>query len=467
MRYDYFCHDDRLLPAESHQRGIGRELYSEIRNLPIISPHGHTDPRWFSENKNFQGLAETFIIPDHYLLRMLYSQGLELADFGVGKKGEKLQYDDRKVWRHFAKNYFLFRGTPTALWMNAVFHEVFGLDKLLTEKNADEYYDVISKALSSKDFRPYQLLKRFNIEAIATTDHAMDDLAEHKALMGQTPKVIPTFRPDRLTNPEHPEHSKEMQKLLESGKDITNFNNFLLVLRARREYFREHGATSCDHGHPDAFTCELSATEAEKLYQKIIKKDFNPEDAKIFRGYMLLKMAEMSLEDGMVMQIHTGVHRNHNPWLYENYGADMGADIPTTSEFVQNLKPLLDRFGNEKNLSLILFTLDESTYSRELAPIAGHYPAVKLGPPWWFHDSPEGMRRFREQSIETAGFYNQVGFIDDTRALFSIPARHDVARRMDASILAKWVAEHRLSLSEAKDLMKQITYEIPKRSFKL
>lgn len=468
MSYNHICHEDRLFPAEGVQRSIARELYAEVAQLPIISPHGHTEASWFSENKNFDSVSDLLVTPDHYLLRMFYSQGLDLSLFGLSKKDSDDKPSDQEVWHHFAKNFYLFRGTPSWLWLNHVFYNIFGLNKLLSLDTADFYFDKITAQLKTEAFKPRALLSQFSIEVLATTDHAMDDLLSHQKLVGAKCRVLPTFRPDRLTNPEHPQHSLEMQRLKADKRyDIQSLKGFLTALKDRRDYFKSHGATATDHGHPDAFTCELSDGEAESLYQKILSGNIEAQTAKLFRGYMLFKMAEFSIEDGLVMQIHTGVYRNHNPWLYENYGADKGADMPTRSEFIHNLKPLLDRFGNNKSLNIILFTLDESTYSRELAPLAGHYPSIKLGPPWWFHDSPEGMRRFREQTLETAGFYNQVGFIDDTRAFFSIPARHDVARRMDCNILSRWVSEHRITFDEAVDTLKEITYSLPKRSFHL
>ncbi len=182
---------------------------------------------------------------------------------------------------------------------------------------------------------------------------------------------------------------------------------------------------------------------------------------------MLTEMARMSLDDGLVMQIHSGVRRGHNSWMQRVFGPNQGVDIPTRGEFVDALKPLLDRFGNEPGLTIILFTLDETTYARELAPLAGHYPALRLGPPWWFHDSPEGMWRYRQRVIETAGFANTVGFNDDTRAFPSIPARHDVARRVDCAFLARLVAEHRIDEDEAREVAVDLAYRLAKQAYKL
>lgn len=465
--FERICHEDRLFPVEEQARQLARQLYSEIADLPIISPHGHTEASWFSENKNFENVSQTFVTADHYLLRMLYSQGWDLREFGVVAQGQT-SVDDRQIWRNFAKCFYLFRGTPSWLWLNYVFHEVFGLQELLSEKNADKYYEQIQAKLQSSEFTPRRLLEKFRIEVLATTDNASDSLQAHAEVKHLETRIIPTFRPDRATNPEHPDFHGEIAALREITKnDIGSFASYLTALKERRQAFKNCGATAADHGHPDPFTVELTQKKADELLQKALSGQITAEEARAFRGHMLLEMAQMSLDDGLVMQIHSGVHRNHNAKLYEALGPDKGADVPIAAEFVQNLKPFLDRFGNEKSLSVILFTLDESTYSRELAPLAGHYPALKLGPAWWFHDSPEGMIRFREQAMETAGFYNTVGFIDDTRAFFSIPARHDVARRIDARIMAKWLGEHRITYSEAVATLKELTYEIPKRSFKL
>jgi glucuronate isomerase len=182
---------------------------------------------------------------------------------------------------------------------------------------------------------------------------------------------------------------------------------------------------------------------------------------------MLTEMAAMSIDDGLVMQIHPGSFRNHSAGMLHRFGRDKGFDIPSRTDYVRALKPMLDKFGMDKRLSIILFTLDESSYSRELAPLAGVYPTLKLGPSWWFHDSPEGMLRFRRMTTETAGFYNTVGFNDDTRAFLSIPARHDVARRVDCAFLAELVADHRLDEDEAAEIVVQLAYELPKRAYKL
>jgi len=227
------------------------------------------------------------------------------------------------------------------------------------------------------------------------------------------------------------------------------------------------GATSTDHGHPTARTADLSPAEAEALFARVIKGQRSTADAELFRAQMLTEMAGMSVEDGLVMQIHPGAFRNHNPALFEQFGRDKGADIPMQTGYVRELRPLLSRYGNNRDLTIIVFTLDETAYARELAPLSGHYPALKLGPAWWFHDSPEGMRRFRAQMTETAGFYNTVGFNDDTRAFLSIPARHDVARRIDCGFLAQLVVEHRIEEWEAAELAVDLSYNLAKAAYKL
>ena len=461
---------NRLFPAEGAARTVAAKLYETIYNLPIISPHGHTDPAWFAENRPFPDPAALFIQPDHYIFRMLYSQGISMESLGVPQVDGKQFADPREVWRIFARNYYLFRGTPTRLWIDYAFAENFGLKDRLSAENADEYYEVIDKALRTKEFLPRALFERFNIEVLATTDAAVDSLKYHQKITasGWTGRVLPTFRPDAVVDAEYSGFQENLKKLGEvSGEDVSHYKGYLAALRKRRAFFKENGATATDHGHLTAQTADLSALEASALYERIYTGKLRPGDVELFQAQMLTEMAGMSVEDGLTMQLHPGSVRNHNLKVYEKFGRDKGADIPSPTEYVRALRPLLSKYGNEPNFTFILFTLDESTFSRELAPLAGHYPCLRLGPPWWFHDSPEGMMRFRETATETAGFYNTVGFNDDTRAFLSIPARHDVARRVDCAFLGRLVAEHRLDEAEAFEVVKDLTVNLVKKAYRL
>ncbi|MGK6318297.1 glucuronate isomerase [Sphingomonas sp. DT-204] len=461
---------DRLFPADPAARAIARGLYAGIAELPIVSPHGHTDPRWFAEDGPWTDATTLLLAPDHYLYRMLYSQGVALAALAVPDRKGAPATDPRAAWRLFAANYHLFRGTPSRLWLDHVFAEVFGIDVALEAATADQYYDAIGAALATDGFRPRALFDRFRIDFLATTEGAQDDLGHHHAIRrsGWGGRVVTTYRPDGVIDVEHEAFKPAMARFAElTGEDVYSWSGYLAAHRKRRADFRAAGATATDHGHPTAATANLSPVEAERLFRRIVGGDWTPADAELFRAQMLTEMAAMSVEDGMVMQIHPGSLRNHNAGLFASHGRDKGADIPTRTDYVHALKPLLDRFGNESRLSVILFTLDESAYARELAPLAGHYPCLKLGPAWWFHDSPEGMRRFREMTTETAGFYNTVGFNDDTRAFLSIPARHDVARRVDCAFLARLVAEGRLADWEAAELAQELTSGLVRRAYKI
>ncbi len=457
---------DRLFPADPDVRTIARRLYAEVASLPIISPHGHTDPSWFATNAPFGNATELLIHPDHYVFRMLYSHGISLEDLGIGNPDA----DPRESWRLFAKNYHLFRGTPSRLWLDWVFADPFGIEVQLSAETSDHYYDTITAALATGPFRPRALFERFNIEVIATTESPIDDLRHHKAIRDSEwrGRVITAYRPDPVVDPEFEGFLDNLKTFAAlSGEDTFSYRGYLAAHRQRRAFFASMGATSTDHGHPTAQTADLSKAEAETLFARVTGSDVSPSDAELFRAHMLTVMAGMSLDDGLVMQIHPGSFRNHNPKLFAKFGRDKGADIPTRTDYVHGLRPLLAKYGNEAGLTIILFTLDESTYARELAPLAGHYPALKLGPAWWFHDSPEGMRRFREATTETAGLYNTVGFNDDTRAFLSIPARHDVARRVDCGFLAQMVAEHRLEEWEAAELASDLAYNLAKQAYKL
>jgi len=462
-------HPDRLLPTDDHQRTIARALYDSVRDLPIISPHGHTDPQWFATNAPFTDPVSLFITPDHYVFRMLYSQGITLEELGIGSPPPN-EEKARSIWQLFADNYHLFRGTPSRIWLDHVFAEVFGIEDRLDSGTAGAYFDTISDALKTEAFRPRALFERFNIEVLATTESPLDTLPFHDriAASGWNGRVITTFRPDPVMDPEFEGFVANVETLGElTNTDIHSFAGYLNALRDRRSYFRARGATATDHGHPTPRTADLSDAASESLYQRVLSGSASSEDADLFRSQMLTEMAAMSVDDGMVMQIHPGSFRNHNRALFERYGRDMGADIPLQTSYVKALKPMLDRFGNNPKLSIILFTLDETTYSRELAPLAGHYPSLKLGPAWWFHDSPEGMRRFRQQVTETAGFYNTAGFNDDTRAFLSIPARHDLARRIDCGHLAKLVAEYQIQEDEAHELAHALAYSLAKDAYRL
>ena len=464
-------HEDRLFPSDPATRDIARRLYREVAALPIVSPHGHTDPAWFATNAPFANATELLLVPDHYVFRMLYSQGVSLDELGIPRAdGSRAQVDPRAAWRVFARNFHLFRGTPSSMWLNHVFYEVFGLRERLDERTADDYYDRITDALQTPPCTPRALFERFNIEVIATTESPLETLEHHQAIQGSGWKgrVITAYRPDPVVDPEHEQFPSALERFGElTGETVSTWDGYLRAHRQRRDFFKRMGATSTDHGHPSAATANLPPDEARKLFDVVVRGAATPAQAELFRAQILTEMAAMSLDDDLVMQIHPGCFRNHNAGLFDRYGRDKGADIPLRTEYVHALKPLLDRFGNDPRLNVILFTLDESTYSRELAPLAGHYPTLFLGPAWWFHDAPEGMWRFREQTLASGGFYNTIGFNDDTRAFLSIPARHDVARRIDCAFLGKLVAEHRVDEDEAVEVAIDLAYRLPKKAYRL
>ncbi|WP_232476108.1 glucuronate isomerase [Flavisphingomonas formosensis] len=464
-------HPDRLFPAEPATRSIARRLYDEVAGLPIISPHGHTDPSWFAGDEPFPDPANLLIVPDHYVFRMLHSQGVPLETLGIARRdGGRVERDPRTIWRLFAAHYHLFRGTPSRIWLDWVFAELFGFEERLSPETADLYYDRIDEALATPAFRPRALMDRLNIEVLTTTENPLDSLQHHQAIRdsGWPGRVLTAYRPDPVIDPEFEGFQDNLDGLgALTGKDTRTWAGYLDAHRDRRAFFKDLGATSTDHGHPTARTADLSTAEAEALFTRVAGGTASSADAELFRAQMLTEMARMSVDDGLVMQLHPGSFRNHHARTFADFGRDKGADIPMQTGYVEGLKPLLDRFGDAQGFTFILFTLDETAYSRELAPLAGFYPCLRLGPAWWFHDSPEGMMRFREQTTETAGFYNMVGFNDDTRAFLSIPARHDVARRIDCAFLARLVAEHRLDEDEATELAHDLTYRLVKEAYRL
>jgi glucuronate isomerase len=464
-------HPDRLFPAERGSRDLARRLYATVKDLPIVSPHGHTDPQWYADDTPFANASALFITPDHYVFRMLYSQGVKLESLGIPRRdGGPVERDARKIWHTFAAHYHLFRGTPTRTWLDHAFSTVFGIDERLTPESADRTFDTINAALAEPGFRPRALFERMGIEVIATTESPLDPLVHHRKLRasGWAGRVVTAYRPDPVADPDFDGFADNVATLgALTGEDTATWGGYLAAHRARRAFFKSLGATSTDHGHPTARTSDLDAAAAQRLLDRALRGTITPDEAETFRGQVLTEMAGMSLDDGLVMQIHPGSVRNHNALVAERFGRDKGADIPSRTDYVRALQPLLARYGNERDLTLILFTLDETSYSRELAPLAGHYPCLRLGPPWWFHDSAEGMLRFLQQAIETAGFYNTVGFNDDTRAFMSIPARHDVWRRVACRFLATSVVEHRFAEDEAFELAPDLAYGLAKRAYKL
>ena len=466
-------HADRYFDPDPTIRSYARALYDETRALPIISPHGHVDPAILATNDAFADPTSLIITPDHYIIRMLYSQGVTLESLGISRidgTSHAVERRPRKIWQRFADQWHLFRGTPTRAWLEYQLHEVFGIQDALDSASASRVYDAISERLKSPEFRPRALFKRFNIEVLATTDGPSDTLEHHKALsqgdLGG--RVIPTFRPDSLFHVASPKWREELANFERaSGVGIGSYPELVTAIAKRRAAFKSLGATATDHAVMVPRTERLSAAEVERVFAKAIRGVADDEDESKLEAHLLMEMARLSADDGLVMQLHAGAFRDHNDFVYRRFGPDKGADIPVATEFTRNLRPLLNAYGNDSRFKLIVFTLDESTYSRELAPLAGHYPALFLGAPWWFHDSVEGMIRYRKASTETAGIGNTAGFTDDTRAFCSIPARHDLARRVDANYLGGLVARHVIDMKDGSQMAKAMAYDLAKRAYRL
>ena len=467
-----FLSADRFFAPDPAQRRVARDLHDGIANLPIVSPHGHVDPRLLADpDSTFGTPTELFVIPDHYIFRMLYSQGVPLEVLGVpGADGRAVDVDHRKAWQAFADNVHLFRGTPSGVWLAHELRDVFGVAERLSGDTAMAIYDELSAKLATPAFRPRALFERFRIETLCTTDDAADPLAFHAAIRasGWPGDVRPTFRPDGVVNLGAPGWRAHLDALSAAvGREISTPAALVAALEERRSFFRSNGAVATDHGVETAWTARLEPAEAETIFARALRGAATADDARRFTGHMLIELAGMSVDDGLVMQLHVGSFRNHNRSLLERFGTDKGADIPLATDFTRNLRPLLDRFGDDTRLTLILFTLDESTYARELAPLAGHYPALRLGPPWWFHDSLNGIARYFDQVMETAGIYNTAGFNDDTRAFASIPARHDVWRRASANWLAGLVMRGLVDEGEAAEMAHELAYGLAKRAYRL
>ena len=466
-----FLPEDRYFGPDPAQKEIARQLYASVAGLPLVCPHGHVDPRLLADpDYSFGTPTALLLIPDHYIFRMLYSQGIPLERLGVPRRdGGAVEQDHRKIWQLFADHFYLFRGTPTGMWLADELHSVFGVEDKLTGQTAQAIYDQIADCLARPEFRPRALFERFNIEVLTTTDAATDPLEQHRAIResGWPGRILPTFRPDAVVNIDAPGWRQNIEALSDiSGIEVTGYSSFIQALENRRAFFKQMGATATDHAALTPYTEELPAATAETIFQRALKGAASPEDATRFTGHMLMENARMSIEDGLVMQLHPGSLRNHNSLIFERFGPDKGADIPIPTEYTHNLHALLNKYGNDLRLTLILFTLDETTYSRELAPLAGHYPAVKLGPPWWFFDSLHGLNRYFEQVMETAGLHNTAGFNDDTRAFPSIPARHDLWRRAASNWVAGLVVRGIVDLEDAQEMALELAYRLAKRAYK-
>ena len=466
-------HEDRYFDPDPTIRKHARELYDETRALPIVSPHGHVDAALLASNQAFSDPASLIVTSDHYILRLLYSRGVPLESLGVAPidgAPPSAEKDPRKIWQTFADHWHLFRATPTQAWIEYELRDVFGIKFRLDSESATKIYDSIAERLDLAEFRPRALLKRFKIEVLATTDGASDSLEHHRTLReAKLPaRIIPTFRPDALFRIGSPSWRPEVQRLGKViGREIKKYRDLLGAIEQRRAEFKAAGATATDHAVVSARTERLKDGEIDRLFFSAIRGTATEEDQSRFEAHLLMEMAAQSVEDGLVMQVHAGALRNHNEMVHRRFGPDRGGDIPVATEFTRNLRPLLNAYGNDSRFRLIVFTLDESAYSRELAPLAGHYPAMLLGAPWWFHDSIEGMMRFRRATTETAGIENTAGFTDDTRAFCSIPARHDLARRVDANYLGGLVARHVIDMPDAREMAKAMAYDLAKRAYRL
>ncbi len=452
---------DRALPADPAARAVAHEIFAATESLPLVCMHGHVDVEVLADDRPFGDPASLFITPDHYVTRLIHAAGVPLPALGVGGSGA----EPREIWRTFCAHWKLFRGTPSRFWLLHELSAVFGVSLVPSLDAADQLFDLLSERLARPEFRPRALFERFGIEILATTDSPLSDLAGHARLAkdGYEGRVVPTFRPDALVHLDRPDWPAEVAALgALTGLDTGSYAGYLAALQQRRRDFVAAGALATDHGHQTADTTPLAAGEAGRIYAAAQAGRITPPEAAAFAAHMLFEMARMSCEDGLVMQLHPGVLRDHDPAIFREYGPDKGFDIPVPVDFTRGLRPLLETFGRDPRLRMVAFTVDETSFSRELAPLAGVYPALRLGAPWWFLDSPNGLRRFREAVTETAGFYNTAGFVDDTRAFASIPARHDLARRIDAGYLAGLVAERLLDLDEAIETAVDLAYEIPR-----
>ncbi len=462
-------HPDRHLPIDSHTRDVAREIYAASAPMPIVSPHGHVDPGLFVRNEPFADPTALLITPDHYVTRLLHARGADLRALGVGTQLDEA--GSRAAWQLLCEAWPALAGTAVRTWLEAELAGVFGVTEVPDAQHADALYDAVADRLASEQCRPRQLYGRFDLAVLATTDDPCDTLADHAALAADptwSGRVIPTFRPDRYLEPGEPEWPTHIANLAASSQiDCGSYEGYIAALEDRRQFFIAHGATSADHSHDDVGTAPLSQTDAARIYRAALGGTASAPEAVAFRRHMLGEMARMSCDDGLVMTLHPGVFRNHHRSTFRLLGPDTGHDLPRQVTFVEPLRPLLERFGTYPGFHLVCFTLDETTWARELAPLAGFYRAVRVGVPWWFLDAPAALVRFWDAIVDGVGFSRTSGFVDDTRALCSIPARHDLARRVEAGVLARLVVQHRIPLEEATALAVRLAGAQPIEVFKL
>lgn len=463
--------NESLMPLEPTARAIAQDLFGLVADLPIISPHGHVDPQLLLQNKPFESAADLFIYHNHYVTRLLHADGVDLGQLRLPSSGSEvdLAAHAANAWQIFADRWHLFAGTASGYWFVRELRDVFGIDQEFNSQSANQIREQIEAKLLEPEMLPRALFEKFNIEVLATTDSPTDDLAAHSELaqLQLGGRVLPTLRPDAFINAQTTGWKQRIEQLLAMTGKATNHAGFVAALADRRQYFIDHGAFSVDIGAESAFTTILSDAEAEQLFQLGLKGELTAEQEVVYRGHMISELIGQSCEDGLVTTLHVGVHRNHSTETFKKFGPDTGHDIPIRAEFTKNLQPVLERYGLNQNLHLVLFALDETTWSREIAPLAGFYPSVFIGAPWWFFDAPSAARRFREATVETAGFYRGSGFIDDTRAFLSIPTRHEMARRVDSAFLAELVVQKRITRSQAEQIAVDLVSSVPKRAFKL
>jgi glucuronate isomerase len=464
-------HPDRLLPADPAERELARRLHATVADAPIYSPHGHVPAAMLADDQPFPDPAALLITPDHYVTRMLHAVGVPLDALGLARDGAPSPASGREIWRTLCEHWDAFLGTPVRFWFESEFSEVFGLTEQPSAANADALYDRLEATLAAPEFRPRALFDRFNIAVLATTDDPADDLEAHARLAADpsfTGRVIPTFRADRYMHPDEPGWAGRLQTLAERADvDTSGYAGLLEALRVRRAAFAAAGGTATDTGVIDAGSEPLDDAEASRIHRAALDGSLTPAEAVAYRRNMLYRLAEMAASDGLVMQLHPGVHRNHHRPTFEAYGPDTGHDLPAVGSFTEPLTPILRDFGTNATFRLVLFTVDETTFSREIAPLAGFYPSVYAGAPWWFLDTPSAILRYRRAITDSAGFTKTSGFIDDTRAFCSIPARHDMSRRVDASFLASLVVTHQLAEEDAFAIARRLVDDIPRATFRL
>ncbi len=456
LRATTICHADRLFPADLSTRMLARRLYESVRGLPLVCSGVVADPSWFAENPALPDPAQVFVQSDRQVWAILRGHGVAPGQLGVADDGASIAGDPASVWKVFAANYHAFRGTPTRLWHDHAFSTLFGLNERLSADNSDRFYTRVAECLAKPEFRPRALFQRFNIELLSALATPFDSLDPYLAARGSLKgRLVPTYCPDRLVDANNPGFITALDRFAElTSTDAWTWKGYLDAHRQRRAQFKSAGALAISQFALAARTADLPAEDAEKLFAKIVSRDFSPAEGDLFRAQMATEMARMSLDDGLVLQLHLDTPPVHDP----------EQKVPPPMPSVDGLLPLLQRFRGEPGLRVVACQDGLSAQADELARLASEYACLFVSAGG--SGGSEPMRRFRAMSFQNAAFYKTLNALQGQRFI-ALAALTDAIRRLDCAFLAEFVVAHRLDEDEAHAMAKDVAYGISKKVYHL